>query len=533
LNFAPLPRWLEEQCDLADTSPPCTTPACELDTEGNVYRATLAARQAEPGEPGRMSTLAYAAAGHVKDQGVSEEVCVDILLEHWPHEPALDRDDIAVRVHNAYRHGKHAPGCLSPEACFKVIPMPLPETTLGIWRPKPPDEPIPRREFILGTRILRHHVSALLGAPGTGKSYLALTEGLAVATGRPLTGDEVRLQGRVLVHNAEDDEPETRRRLAGAMRYHGIEWAEIAESMLFTSGSLRLIRKVNGVAQVVPEQVDALVELVRQAEIVLVVLDPLVSLAGGAAENSNEDMEVLLTALRTVARRGRCGIRLVHHIPKDAVSGGEARAGDMNIARGGGAIVAACRAADTLIPMRESAEAMGVPEAAAGRYVRLDSAKGNYSERSAETRWFEKLSVGVGNGVSREAAPFAPDAEAEDTVAALAVFDARKAMAEAALREDHLRREGMADRLRLIARAVGEGSDTLAAVRDAIMAAEGCEERTAFTRALEAVPTTGVEINVDGINFRLTRRKFGRGKTAPWIIEKSEVSDNYANSANA
>jgi hypothetical protein len=59
------------------------------------------------------------------------------------------------------------------------------KATQYVWR-----EParIPRREFVYGQHLIRKFASAKFAAGGVGKSILALTEALAMATGRPLLG---------------------------------------------------------------------------------------------------------------------------------------------------------------------------------------------------------------------------------------------------------------------------------------------------------------------------------------------------------
>lgn len=66
---------------------------------------------------------AYRVAAKVKDFGVSESACVDLMLEHWnPRcEPPWDADELEEKVANAYAYGKDAPGVEAPEAQFEPV----------------------------------------------------------------------------------------------------------------------------------------------------------------------------------------------------------------------------------------------------------------------------------------------------------------------------------------------------------------------------------------------------------------------------
>ncbi len=64
------------------------------------------------------------------------------------------------------------------------------------WQPVVVDigddlDPIPPRAFLLGTAFCREFVSALLAAGATGKTALRVAQLLALATGRPLTGEQI------------------------------------------------------------------------------------------------------------------------------------------------------------------------------------------------------------------------------------------------------------------------------------------------------------------------------------------------------
>src|SRR5262249_42898516 len=63
----------------------------------------------------------YSVAARVKDFGISEDTCVELLMEHWPPAEAKGIEHITFRVQNAYRYGQNAPGIASAEAEFDAV----------------------------------------------------------------------------------------------------------------------------------------------------------------------------------------------------------------------------------------------------------------------------------------------------------------------------------------------------------------------------------------------------------------------------
>ena len=88
---------------------------------------------------------------------------------------------------------------------------------LGEWDAGDDDEPIPPREWLLGTVFCRTFISSLLAEGGVGKTAVRIAQCLSLATGRPLTGERVFKRCRVLIVSLEDDRNELRRRVRAAM----------------------------------------------------------------------------------------------------------------------------------------------------------------------------------------------------------------------------------------------------------------------------------------------------------------------------
>jgi len=320
----------------------------------------------------------------------------------------------------------------APAKRFAPVPMRLPEN----FDPTR----IELRKWVLGHRFMVGSVTGGIGAPGVGKSTFSILSGMAIATGRELTGEKVHLKGRVWIHNHEDDTDELLRRIAGVCLHYNLDFADIRDNFLFSSGAVtRLVVAVKQDDSVkLTQTVQDIIDTIKEENIVFLAVDPLVSTHEGVNENSNTEVERVVDAFRKIARETGCAIDLVHHSLKDHSGDTESRAGDMNAARGAGALVGAVRVAYTLAPMStKGAEDRGISLALANSLARLDMAKGNYSARSrGQPIWYEMKSVGLGNGDDNLGDDLLCETGQEsDTVAVHTLYDLNKQMAESAAEE--------------------------------------------------------------------------------------------------
>src|SRR5215470_286709 len=65
--------------------------------------------------------------------------------------------------------------------------------------------PIPPRGWLLANQFCRRFLSSIVATGGTGKTSLRMLQYLALATGRPLTGEHVFRRCRILMLSFEDD----------------------------------------------------------------------------------------------------------------------------------------------------------------------------------------------------------------------------------------------------------------------------------------------------------------------------------------
>lgn len=289
--------------------------------------------------------------------------------------------------------------------------LPDPEPVLDGLLPPPPLAPtfldrldvamLPRRRWLLGGSLLRGNLSVKVAPGGAGKSTLVIAQAVAVVTGRPITGEEVRETAKAWIYNNEDDGDELRRRFAAVLAHHDIGFDEVRGRLALDSGAERplLMAKAERSGAVIRmPDVDACIEQIRAHDIGLFVVDPFIE-THEVNENSNEQIKAVAAMFREIARKGECAVLLVHHTAKPPQGASDGHAGNMNTARGASALVGVARVVQTLFAMSpKDAEAYGVPDEERHLYVRLDDAKANLGLITGRARWLRREGVTIANG---------------------------------------------------------------------------------------------------------------------------------------
>jgi hypothetical protein len=234
-----------------------------------------------------------------------------------------------------------------------------------------------------------------MAAGGTGKTALRTAQALSLAAGRPLTGEHIFQQARVLIVSLEDDRDEQRRRVRAAMQHHGVTQEEIRGWLwLATPAEMgwKLAASRNGGIEI-GELGAKLVETIQRRQIDLVMLDPLVK-THSVAENGNGDIDMVASILAQIAVSCDCGVDAPHHVAKGASDPGNADRG-----RGASAFKDAARLVYTLATMTpEEAQTFGVREEDRRAFVRMDSAKVNLAPSIRKAMWFKLIGIRLGNG---------------------------------------------------------------------------------------------------------------------------------------
>jgi hypothetical protein len=278
---------------------------------------------------------------------------------------------------------------------------------LGLWSGAEHGEgALPARDWLLGTTFCRGFLSSIVAEGGTGKSALRMAQALALATGRPLTGEKVFRQTRVLYISLEDDATELRRRLLAALMHHNVSYESIRDWLFLASpgddwnarepmSEYTLAYSTRRGEIKVGEFLTKLNSAIFHYDFGLVIIDPFIKLHA-LNENSNAEIDFLCRVLSTLAMQYHVAIDLPHHTSKLTDLNGGSRS---NRARGGSAFRDAVRLLYTLSAMTaDEATELNVSDEDRRHLVRLDPGKLNITVPATKADWFRLVSVKLGNG---------------------------------------------------------------------------------------------------------------------------------------
>jgi RecA-family ATPase len=252
------------------------------------------------------------------------------------------------------------------------------------------------RRWIYAHHYLRSFVSVLASAGGIGKTSLQIVEALAIVTGRPLLGEEVKERTNVWIVNLEDPLEEIQRRVLAAMRHYGIKPAEVEGRLFVNAGrdfSLKFgIQTREGVLPNT-KLVEYLCAKIPEKQIGCVFIDPFVG-AHNINENDNMAVNAIVAEIRRVADETKCAIGLIHHIRK-----GNGEDASIDSVRGAGSLIGAARAARVVNRMSaDDAAKLGIDENEARSIMRVDDGKANLAPPAAAAVYRKMEGVKIDNG---------------------------------------------------------------------------------------------------------------------------------------
>jgi|694.fasta_scaffold22801_4 RecA-family ATPase len=252
------------------------------------------------------------------------------------------------------------------------------------------------RRWIYAHHYLRSFVSVLASAGGIGKTSLQIVEALAIVTGRPLLGEEVKERTNVWIVNLEDPLEEIQRRVLAAMRHYGIKPAEVEGRLFVNAGrdfSLKFgIQTREGVLPNT-KLVEYLCAKIPEKQIGCVFIDPFVG-AHNINENDNMAVNAIVAEIRRVADETKCAIGLVHHIRK-----GNGEDASIDSVRGAGSLIGAARAARVVNKVSEDdAMKLGVDMDKAKGIFRVDDGKANLAPPADKSTYRQMIGVKIDNG---------------------------------------------------------------------------------------------------------------------------------------
>ena len=255
---------------------------------------------------------------------------------------------------------------------------------------------IPARRWIYGNHYIRSNVSVLASAGGVGKTSMQIVEALAIATGKPLLGEQVREQCNVWVVNLEDPLEEMQRRLVAAMLHFNIAPEDIEGRLFLDAGrdmQIMFASQGRDGIQVHDDLVNYMIEKIEHHKIGVAFIDPWVG-ANQINENDNVAMNAAVAAVRRVCDATDCSIGLVHHIRKS--NGDEAT---VDSVRGAGSLIGAARAARVINKISvDDALKLGVSEQESLGIFRVDDGKSNLAPPAAHAVYRRMVGVELPNG---------------------------------------------------------------------------------------------------------------------------------------
>jgi len=154
-------------------------------------------------------------------------------------------------------------------------------------------------------------MSMVFGPPNSGKTYLALAMGLAVASGNEFLGKRVE-RGAVIYIAGEGS-------LRGRLFAHKKHFGRAIGAFGVIPTALNLMdpsADVDDLVQLVPVKVTEIGEVLR-----LIIIDTVARAMFGGDENSSEDMARLISAADHIRGETGAHVLFVHHSGKDAAKG--------------------------------------------------------------------------------------------------------------------------------------------------------------------------------------------------------------------
>jgi hypothetical protein len=347
---------------------------------------------------------------------------------------------------------------------------------------------IPRRQWLYGHHHVRKFISETVAPGGFGKSTLALTEALAIVSGRPLLGITPDERAIVWIWNGEDPAEELQRRIIAACLHYNIDPTDIEGRLFVDTGretKIIIAEQTRTGAIVARPVVDAVIATIKANSIGLMTVDPFVA-SHRVVENDNPAIEIVAATWAEIADVTGCAIELVHHARK--TGGAEITVDD---GRGGSALLAKVRSARTLNGMtEEEATKAGVENRRA--YFRVQNGKANLTAAAGNADWYRFVSVELGNGDSiGVVAPWTwPDA-----LVGVTVSDLRAVQAEVA--KGRWRENAQAKGW--VGRAVATAMKLDAAKK---------HDRAKISRLLKIWLSTGMLVVVEGEDEQRKKRSF-------------------------
>lgn len=268
---------------------------------------------AQEGQGGDART--YAVACGLRDRGVSAAQAADLLGE-WNDKcsPPWTPRELMRKVRNAYAYGQNEPGVrvARPED-FPIVERPIEQAQTRL-APKIlsfaafASQDKRSAGYVVKGLLQRASYAEVFGAPGEGKTFVALDIAYHVAAGKPWHNRKVH-QGPVL-YLAYEGTGGMVKRAQAIRRRHGAD-----DVPLYIVSAAFNLREKTGRA----ELGDAVAAL--PAKPVLIWIDTLARALMGGDENSAQDVGAFNSAVAALIESTGACVAIVHHSGKDRSKG--------------------------------------------------------------------------------------------------------------------------------------------------------------------------------------------------------------------
>jgi AAA domain/Bifunctional DNA primase/polymerase, N-terminal len=289
--------------------------AVELDTDDAIARATQWLEQDAPeaieNAGGDLTTFRVAAT--VKDMGISEETCFELLADCWNQGKAIppwSAGELEQKVANAYTYGKQPIGVASAQAQFEPVTLEEKQAETKLRFPLVPyRQLVPSRDvnYLVKGFLPREGVGVLWGPPKCGKSFSWYDIAMHIVMGREYRGRRVT-QGTV-VYCAFEGAAGYGARTEAFRRHYKIP-SDLEIPLYLMPARTNLIKDHPQLITSIRQQ---LKESTRPAMVVLDTLNR--SFVG--SESKDEDMTAYYLAADAIRAAFDCFVQIIHHCGLD------------------------------------------------------------------------------------------------------------------------------------------------------------------------------------------------------------------------
>lgn len=321
---APLPDWIVPALNIQKDRKQSVN--VELDLPVNVARATQYLTIRAPaieGEGG--NDHSYQTAAALRDQGISEDKALELMLEIWNERcvPPWRDDELATIVRNAYEYGQNEEAAqafdFDPASRFSGVAVGLYNSETideDPYRPWKPSELLlrPPPEFYFPGILPKESVGAVIAPSDSGKSFFALHCGLTLATGIAGMGRPAGPSCNVIYVPMEGSRDISHNRLPAWQMRHGVSQEQV--------DNFRVVENFPDVLDGV--RVGHLIQRQKDEGLrpELLLIDTYGRAMGEADLDENKAAEVrrFVRQMERIKRLLGCSVLLVHHTAKDKAS---------------------------------------------------------------------------------------------------------------------------------------------------------------------------------------------------------------------